>query len=158
MIQNFRKIKQEEARNAAIQQYREEIDSNKLTANIVFVTLAENETIDEVTATEHLDAFSRWEPNVTYKVGNLRAYNEKLYKCLQAHTSQDDWTPDITPALWKVAGNLADEWPEWSQPIGAGDAYMKGDKVSYNEKHWISNTDNNVWTPGTGTLWILEEE
>ena len=53
MIENFRKIKKEEARNAAITQYREEIDQNTLTANIVFVKLAENGTIDEVTATEH---------------------------------------------------------------------------------------------------------
>ena len=149
MIENFKKKKQEEARNAAIYQYRKEIDRNSLTANIVFVTLAENETIDEVTATEHVEAFSQWEPNVAYKVGNLRTYDEKLYKCLQAHTSQADWTPDITSALWKIAGNPADEWPEWSQPIGASDAYMSGDKVSYNEKHWISNVDNNVWAPGT---------
>lgn len=158
MIQNFRKLKQEEARNAAIAGYREEIDKNKLTSDIVFVLLAENGTMDEVTATEHLDVFAQWEPSVSYTVGNLRAYQDKLYKCLQAHTSQEDWTPDVTPALWKEAGNPADEWPQWSQPIGAVDAYMKGDKVSYEEKHWISNTDNNVWAPGTGTLWILAEE
>lgn len=148
MIQNFRKLKQEEARNAAIASYREEIDKNKLTSDIVFVLLAENGTMDEVTATEHLDIFAQWEPSVAYVVGNLRAYQDKLYKCLQAHTSQEDWTPDKTPALWKEAGNPADEWPQWSQPIGAVDAYMKGDKVSYEEKHWISNTDNNVWAPG----------
>ena len=62
MKENYRKIKEEEARNAAIAQYRKEIDRNSLTANIVFVTLAENETIDEVTATEHLEAFAQWEP------------------------------------------------------------------------------------------------
>lgn len=148
MIQNFRKLKQEEARNAAIAGYREEIDKNKLTSDIVFVLLAENGTMDEVTATEHLDVFAQWEPSVSYTVGNLRAYQDKLYKCLQAHTSQEDWTPDVTPALWKEVGNPADEWPQWSQPIGAVDAYMKGDKVSYEEKHWISEVDSNVWAPG----------
>lgn len=149
MIQNFRKLKQEEARNAAIASYREEIDRNKLTSDIVFVLLAENGTMDEVTATEHLDVFAQWEPSVAYAVGNLRAYQDKLYKCLQAHTSQEDWTPNKTPALWKEAGNPADEWPQWSQPIGAADAYMKGDKVSYEDKHWISDIDNNVWAPTT---------
>lgn len=87
MIQNFRKLKQEEARNAAIASYREEIDRNKLASDIVFVLLAENGTMDEVTATEHLDVFAQWEPQVSYAVGNLRAYQDKLYKCLQAHTS-----------------------------------------------------------------------
>lgn len=148
MIQNFRKLKQEEARNAAIVGFRDEIDKNTLTSNIVFTLLAENGTIDEVTATEHLDVFAQWEPSVSYAVGNLRTYQDKLYKCLQAHISQEDWTPDNTPALWKEAGNPADEWPQWSQPIGAVDAYMKGDKVSYEGKHWISDVDSNVWAPG----------
>ena len=148
MKENFRKIKQEEARNAAIALYRDEIDSNKLTASIVFVTLAENGTIDEITATEHTELFAQWEPNITYNVGALRAYNEKLYKCVQAHTSQNDWTPDIAVSLWSVAGNPMEEWPQWSQPIGAHDTYMAGDKVSYNDRHWISEVDNNSWTPG----------
>ena len=147
MKENYRKIKQEEARNAAIAQYREDIDKNKMVADIVFVKLAEDGTLDEVTATEHIEVFAAWEPNVSYQVGNLRSYEDKLYKCLQTHTSQDGWQPDVTPALWKEAGNPADEWPEWSQPIGAVDAYMKGDKVSYNGKHWISDVDNNVWAP-----------
>ena len=156
MIENFRKLKQEEARNAAIASYREEIDRNKLTSDIVFVLLAENGTMDEVTATEHLDVFAQWEPSVSYTVGNLRAYQGKLYKCLQAHTSQEDWTPDKTPALWKEVGNPADEWPQWSQPIGAVDAYMKGDKVSYEGNHYISDVDNNVWSPTTYG-WTKEE-
>lgn len=149
MKENFRKLKQEEARNAAIVSYREEIDRNKVTSDIVFVLLSESGTIDEVTATEHIDVFAQWEPNVAYVAGNLRSYQDKLYKCLQAHTSQDNWTPDTVPALWKEAGNPADEWPEWSQPIGAVDAYMKGDKVSYDGEHWISDIDNNVWSPTT---------
>lgn len=124
----------------------------RLLDSIVFVALAENGTIDEVTATEHNEVFAPWEPDVNYTVGNLRTYPEtedkKLYKCIQPHKSQTDWTPDATPALWKIAGDPADEWPEWSQPIGAADAYMSGDKVTHNEKHWISDYDNNVWEPG----------
>lgn len=116
--------------------------------DIAFVTLAESGQIDEVTASEHTSVFSAWEPNVAYSVGNLRAYDEKLYKCVQAHTSQADWTPDVTPALWAKAGDPAEEWPEWSQPIGAQDAYMSGDKVSHNGKHWISSVNANVWEPG----------
>lgn len=155
MKETFKKIKQEEARNAAIASYREEIDNNALTASIVFVTLAENEMIDEVTATEHTELFTAWEPNVAYAAGALRVYNEKLYKCIQPHTSQSDWTPDVAVSLWYVAGNPAEEWPEWSQPVGSHDAYMKGDKVSYNGAHWISGVDNNVWQPGVYG-WNLE--
>ena len=40
------------------------------------------------------------------------------------------------------------EWPEWRQPLGAHDAYQLGAKVSYNGKHYINTTANNVWAPG----------
>ena len=115
---------------------------------IAFVVLAESGAIDEVTATEHTDIFADWEPNVSYAVGALRTYENVLYKCVQAHTSQADWTPAATPALWAKAGDPREEWPEWSQPIGAHDAYGAGDKVSHSGKHWTSTVDANVWEPG----------
>lgn len=40
------------------------------------------------------------------------------------------------------------EFPDWSQPIGAHDAYDAGAKVSYGGKHWVSDLDDNVWVPG----------
>ena len=54
----------------------------------------------------------------------------------------------MSASLWKEIGDPAAEWPEWSQPIGAVDAYALGDKVSHNDKHWISTCDSNVWEPG----------
>lgn len=146
MIENFKRRKLEEAVLSDYQSGRPE--ETNLVTSIAFVVLAESGTIDEVTATEHLDVFEEWEPNKDYVVGNLRRHAGKLYKCVQAHRSQSDWTPDVTPALWAKAGDPAEEWPEWSQPIGAQDAYMNGDKVSHNEKHWVSTVDNNVWEPG----------
>lgn len=115
--------------------------------SIVFVTLAENDAIDEVTATEHSACFAEWSENCAYTVGNIRRYGEELYKCVQAHTSQGDWTPNVTASLWRKIGDPTEEWPEWSQPVGAHDAYMMGDKVSYNGRHYISIVDNNVWSP-----------
>lgn len=38
---------------------------------------------------------------------------------------------------------------DWVQPTGAQDAYQKGDKVTYEGKHYISDIDNNVWSPTT---------
>lgn len=92
------------------------------------------------------ELFPRWQSGTAYSTGDRICFREILYKCVQSHTSQDDWTPDITPALWTVVS--VDEWPEWRQPIGSQDAYMVGDKVSHNGKHWISTADNNVWEPG----------
>lgn len=117
-------------------------------SSIVFVALAESGDIDPVTAGEHADIFSPWEPDVKYEVGNLRQYDSQLWRCIQAHRSQADWTPDIAVSQWARAADPAEEWPEWSQPIGAADAYNEGDKVRHNGKHWISTVNANVWEPG----------
>lgn len=70
------------------------------------------------------------------------------YKCIQAHTSQADWTPDTVPALFKAVGFTDSGVAVWTQPLGATDAYMKGDVVSHNDQIWVSTCDANVWEPG----------
>ncbi len=118
------------------------------TNSIAFVTLAEAGTIDAVTAGEHMALFTPWAYPVNYSAGQLRGYQGKLYKCLLAHASQDDWTPNTASSLWVSVSDPAEEWPAWSQPVGAHDAYAAGDKVSHNGKHWTSTHDANVWEPG----------
>lgn len=117
-------------------------------ASIAFVTLAEAGSIDDVTAGEHMDVFSPWASSVDYSAGNLRTYKGKLYRCISAHTSQEDWTPDVAVSLWTVTSDPAEEWPAWSQPVGATDAYAKNSKVTHNGTRWISSVDANVWEPG----------
>lgn len=90
--------------------------------------------------------FENWASGISYVVGDRRQYDGLLYRCVQAHVSQDDWTPDKVPALW--VRTSTEEWPEWIQPAGAHDAYAKGSKVSHNDKHWISDIDSNIWEPG----------
>ena len=104
------------------------------------------ESLTDEDALNGVELFPAWQTATSYAVGDRCAYQETLYKCVQAHTSQDDWTPDVTPALWVMVS--LDEWPEWVQPTGAQDAYQLGDQVSHNEKHWLSIVDDNVWEPG----------
>lgn len=125
--------------------------------SITFVTLAEENKIDDVTADEHKNLFNDFEIGVTYNVGNIRKYKDKLYKCISAHTSQSDWTPDIAVSLWKQISDPNVEYPTWAQPIGAHDCYMRGDRVTHNEKKYVSTTDNNVWEPGVFGWEIIEE-
>lgn len=95
------------------------------------------------------ELFPKWiSEGREYKVNDRVQYESKLYKCLQLHTSQADWTPDVAVSLWAEVPDPAEEWPEWKQPAGAHDTYSKGDKVSHNEKHWISEIDNNAYEPG----------
>ena len=109
-------------------------------------------------AVEAVELFPAWATDTVYLYSERVRYGEKLYKCVQEHTSQDGWTPDVTPALWTEVAHPG-EIPVWKQPTGAQDAYMTGDKVWYPEKDttvYVSIVDNNVWQPGVYG-WELEE-
>lgn len=131
-----------------VEKLEAELVSAQSAAAITFVTLCETGSIDAVTASEHTELFSPWAYPVDYKTGNIRAHGGKLYRCLQNHTSQENWTPDAAPSLWVGISDPAEEWPAWSQPVGSTDAYAKGAQVSHNGKHWTSDVDANVWEPG----------
>ena len=96
-------------------------------------------------ALQAVELFQQWVVGRAYVVGERLQYKNVLYRVVQAHTSQADWTPDITPALFVVVS--IDEWPEFVQPTGAHDAYKKGDKITFNGKHYISLIDANVYSP-----------
>ena len=105
-------------------------------------------TIDDETALTVPMFFPAWRPDTDYTVGERVVYDGILYKCLQAHTSQETWTPTDAPSLWaRVLIPDPEVIPEWVQPESTN-PYMKGDKVTHNGKTWISDVDNNVWEPG----------
>ena len=101
--------------------------------------------LDDETALTGVELFPAWVIGKAYAVNDRAQYNGTLYKCIQAHASQADWTPDATPALWKTVS--VDEYPEWVQPTGAHDAYNIGDKVTYNGRHYVCTIDANVYAP-----------
>ena len=100
-------------------------------------------------ALEAVELFPVWQTDTAYTVGIRVRYGDKLYRCEQAHTSQADWTPDKTPALWTEVAKPG-EIPVWKQPTGAQDAYMTGDKVHYPTKDdavYESTMDYNIYSP-----------
>ena len=101
--------------------------------------------LDDVAALDAMAIYPAWGADTAYAIGQRVRYGDKLYKCVQAHTSQDDWMPSATPALWVRVS--IEEWPEWVQPTGAHDAYAKGDKVTYKGKRYISLIDGNTYSP-----------
>lgn len=91
---------------------------------------------------------SRWHPWLPYEAGDIVNHNGILYRCLQAHTSEDAWSPPQAPSLWaKLLISDPAAVPEWEQPESTN-PYMAGDKVTHNGKTWVSDIDNNVWEPG----------
>lgn len=53
-------------------------------------------------AAKAVELFPAWAYPVSYIEGNRVSDGGKLYKCRQAHTSQEGWKPAATPALWVV--------------------------------------------------------
>ena len=92
--------------------------------------------------------YPAWSAEDTYDAGERVRFGGALYKCLQGHTAQPDWTPTAAPSLWaKVLTSDTGEPLPWEQPDSTN-PYMKGDKVTHGGKTWVSTMDNNVWEPG----------
>lgn len=108
-----------------------------------------SQSLPDEDALQAVELFPKWSDSAEYFTDDRVRYDGTLYKCLQDHTAQPTWTPTDSPSLWVRVDDPSIEWPEWVQPVGSTDAYPKGAKVSYAEKHWISDVDNNVWAPGT---------
>ena len=106
-------------------------------------------SLSDEDALEGINLFPNWAPDADVYEKNIRVqYEGILYKCLQTHTPQNNWTPTNSPSLWaKVLIPDANVIPEWEQPDSTN-PYMKGDKVMYNGLVYESTIDNNVWAPG----------
>lgn len=107
------------------------------------------ETLSDAQALQVPMLFDEFDGNgVAYEVGKRVLYNDILYKVIQAHTSQADWTPVAAPSLFaKVINETIDgSIPEFEQP-NSTNPYMKGDRVIFNGKVYESLIDNNVYSP-----------
>lgn len=102
--------------------------------------------------------YEAWKTDTKYEIDDIRSYgvndvgDPQLYRCVQAHISQDDWTPDVAVSLWVAIGVADDGIAVWSQPTGAHDAYNIGDRVHFPDKTdpvYESLIDGNVYSPET---------
>lgn len=84
------------------------------------------------------ELITAWAYPVDYAEGDRRSYGGKVYKCRQAHTSQADWTPDKTPALWAVID--AEHAGTQDDPIPAS----RGMEYEYG-KYYLDGEDGKVY-------------
>ena len=110
-------------------------------------------SLDDEKAMEIASVYDEWKIGKAYSVGTFLTFgtnsvgDPQLYRVVQAHTSQADWTPDNTPSLFVAIGLDDEGYPIWSKPTGAHDAYNKGDIVDYNGTLYASLIDGNIWSP-----------
>lgn len=91
--------------------------------------------VDDATAVRMTEYYPAWAAGVSYTVGYKVQYQSKLYRCIQAHTSQAGWEPELTPAMWEVidvthAGTLDDPIPaSINMQYYEGKYYVDGDMI-----------------------------
>lgn len=125
---------------------------------------AGNLNLSETEAMEIADLYEPWMPEKKYPPDKILKYGvnqdgeTQLYRTISEHTSQANWQPNPTPALYKPIGFTDEGVSIWTQPLGAHDAYHKGDKVIFEGDVYESLIDGNTWTPtGYPQGWELIE-
>lgn len=101
-------------------------------------------------ALDYILLFANWSVNKTYEEGERVRYGGILYKCLQTHNSQIEYSPKMAPSLW--AQILKPQ--SWETNI----KYPDGAQVVHNEIIYESQIDNNIWEPGavgTDSVWLI---
>ena len=71
---------------------------------------AASASLDDQTASTVPELYPEWDPSKLYTAGDRVQYGGVLYKCLQAHTAQETWSPTASPSLWaQVLGETPSE-------------------------------------------------
>lgn len=118
------------------------------------LTMLQAQSLPDEVALEFVALYPEWIAGESYTAGDRVKYRGVLYKVLQGHVSQADWTPDAAPSLFAkvLPGQEGNEpetgYAEWVQPESTN-GYSTGDKVVWNGHLWESIVDSNVDEPGT---------
>lgn len=112
-------------------------------------------------ALDAVELFPAWAADTAYEMGFRFRYGGKLYKVLQAHTSQADWTPDITPSLYaEVETPGQGDTPENPIPYSGNMALVKDKYYSQYDKVYVCTRDtiNPVYADLADLVGLYVEE
>jgi hypothetical protein len=111
------------------------------------------QTLGDEYAMEIATVYPKYEVGKSYKAeemfidGTNEVGDPQIYRVVQGHTSQADWKPSETPALYTPIGLTESGYPIWVNPTGSHDAYDKDDIVDFGGKLYKSLIDGNVYSP-----------
>lgn len=92
-------------------------------------------SVDDNTAVRMREFYPEWANDTAYAVGFKVQYNSKLWRVVQAHTSQDGWQPNLAASLWEQinethAGTLEDPIPyEGNMALTSGLYYIQNSVI-----------------------------
>lgn len=91
--------------------------------------------VDDNTALRMTTFYPEWAANAEYTIGYKVQRSGRLWRCLQAHTSQAGWEPENAASLWTEiceshAGTLEDPIPyNGNMALESGKYYSQDGKV-----------------------------
>lgn len=124
------------------------MDSIEMMKQFRAAMMAFAKTAPDEEAYQFPSLFDSWAAGVAYAVDARVQSGEKLWKCLQPHTSQEGWNPEASPALW-VEVAKAGEYREIKAGMLSTEAFAMGEIGWYLTKDnlYKSLIDNNIYTP-----------
>lgn len=134
-----------EAYERAKEEERAREQAQKMLDDLSYKTVLDTATDEQALVMRPL--YPMWQVDQVYKKGAYLQYGGKLYRVLQDHTSQADWTPDKAVSLYVNVADPQDPFPPYKAPTGAHDAYKKGDGVTFEGKRYLSKINGNVHSP-----------
>ena len=104
-----------------------------------------------------LPMWPQWAPDLSATVGRVFAWNGALYAVRDGHghTTQSDWAPDKTPALFRLHAPAGFRLP-WKPPTGGHDSPNLNDERTHNGKCWRSLMNGNTTEPSDTAQWWEE--
>lgn len=107
-------------------------------------------SVDDNTALRMVEFYPEWSAGQAYTAGYKVQHGGKLWRCLQAHTSQSGWEPSVnTASLWEEicdthAGTLDDPIPySGNMALESGKYYIQ----DYAIYRCTRDTVNPVYNP-----------
>ena len=118
------------------------------------------QSLTDETALDAICLHPMWSVGVDYEVGFKVRHNDRLFRCVQAHTSIDGWQPDKTPALWEEinethSGVMDDPIPYNGNMALVNGLYYVQDGVVY---RCIRDTVNPVYNALSDLMGIYVEK
>ncbi len=124
---------------------------NAATAAARITIKGQLDSISDAAVAEVAALFPDWTPGAKVKPGDVLAWDGTLVECIQAHTTQADWTPGKVPALFRI--HRTPEMTEWV----AGIAVKAGERFTYGGATWEcvqAHTTQKGWEPDrVPSLW-----
>ena len=137
-----------------VRQVQSEAHTLKVASRVTVVDKVRADELDEKTISDIAPLFDPWQVGIEVEVGDVLSWDGTLVECIQAHTTQADWTPDVTPALWKIhRTDTGDEIPVWIPGISVNvDEVFSYDDTNYRVIQ--AHTTQEGWEPpNTPALW-----